>query len=94
MACAFLIQGTREEDEATGGRLTCAADTLGDVDAGHALDELRHLLDDGHHLKNGERWNYVLHGLNVFSIHHLLDHPDSKQLKKQNELGTCLGGEF
>ena len=70
-----LLNGHGEEDDAAGGRLTCAAgDALGDVDAGHALDEQRHLLDDCHHLKKGKCWNYVLH---VLSIYPLLDHPDS-----------------
>ena len=55
-----LLNGHGEEDDAAGGRLTCAAgDALGDVDAGHALDEQRHLLDDRHHLKNGKCWNYI-----------------------------------
>ena len=70
-----LLNGHGEEDDAAGGRLTCAAgDALGDVDAGHALDEQRHLLDDGHHLKKGKCWNYVLQ---VLSIYPLLDHTDS-----------------
>ena len=65
-----LLNGHGEEDDAAGGRLTCAAgDALGDVDAGHALDEQRHLLDDRHHLKNGGI--IYLHGLHVLSIYPL-----------------------